>query len=134
MPTYDYRCPACGFEVSVFQTISEYIHHPIRPGCCFPEMERKLSVNPAMSGLANALAGDRHYDGLAATDGTPINSRTKHRQYMKEKGLAMVDDFKQTWREAARDRELARLGKKPDAELKKIVSEEVMKAVAQPGD
>jgi putative FmdB family regulatory protein len=133
MPTYDYRCPTCGFEVSIFQTIGEYVRAPIRPGCCVPEMERKLSVNPAMSGLANALAGDRHYDGLAATDGTPINSRTKHRQYMKEKGLAMVDDFKQTWKAAAKEREARRMGKL-DPEVKKIVSEEVMKAVAQPGD
>lgn len=134
MPTYDYQCQVCGHEVPIFQTISEYIRAPIRPSCCTPEMERKLTVSPLMSGIQNALAGDRHYDGLQATDGTPIDSRTKHRQYMKDKGLTVMDDFKNTWKDAARDRELRRLGKKQDPEIRKIVTEQVMKAVAQPGD
>lgn len=136
MPTYDYKCPMCGNEASVFQTIHEYVNTPLRPRCHrhgddHEVMERKLSVNPAMSGIANALAGDRHYDGLAATDGTPINTRTKHRQYMKEKGYGLVSDFKETWAAAARERELRRLGQYRDPEVKKIVTEEVMKAVAQ---
>ena len=134
MPTYDYRCPICFHEVAIFQSISEYCRAPLRPGCCVPEMERKLSVNPAMSGLANALAGDRHYDGMIATDGTPIDSRTKHRQYMKNNNLTTMDDFKNTWKDAARDRELRRLGEKKDPEIRKLVTEQVMKAVAQPGD
>jgi len=45
----------------------------------------------------NVLAGDRHYDGLRATDGTDISTRTKHREYMKANGLTTVDDFKGQW-------------------------------------
>lgn len=130
MPTYDYRCETCGREDSVFQTIHEYVRGPIRL-MCHGTMERKLTVNPAMSGIANALAGDRHYDGLQATDGTPIDTRTKHRKYMKEKGYALASDFKETWATAARDRELKRLGKKVDPELKRDITEQVMKEVAR---
>lgn len=43
---------------------------------------------------------DGHYDGLRATDGTPIDSRAKHREYMHRHGLAMADDFKGVWAKA----------------------------------
>ena len=46
------------------------------------------------------ISTDTHYDGLRATDGTAIDSRRKHREYLKATGLAMADDFKQTWAEA----------------------------------
>lgn len=134
MPTYDYRCSVCGEETSVFQTISEYIREPKRPMCIHGGepcvMERRLSVVPGMSGIANALAGDRHYDGLQATDGTDISTRTKHREYMKNNGLTMMDDFKQTWADAAKERERIRTGG-PDKERRAVITEEVMKAVAQ---
>jgi putative FmdB family regulatory protein len=137
MPTYDYRCSVCGHEESVIQTISQYIREPKRPCCVHGGeicvMERKLSVNPAMSGLANALAGDRHYDGLRATDGTPIDTRSKHRAYMKANGLAMADDFKQTWADAAKEREKIRSGAAiEDAKRKELIREQVTRAVAQP--
>jgi hypothetical protein len=53
----------------------------------------------------NALAGDRHYDGLKATDGTDISTRTRHREYMKSNNLTTMDDFKQTWAQAQQARE-----------------------------
>jgi hypothetical protein len=40
------------------------------------------------------LWGDRHYDGLQATDGADISTRSKHREYMHKNGLTTVDDFK----------------------------------------
>lgn len=51
-----------------------------------------------------ALWNDRHYDGLKATDGTDISSRSKHREYMKKNGLTTADDFKETWSRAAQQR------------------------------
>ena len=66
-----------------------------------PEIERAMH---------NALAGDRHYDGLRATDGTPIDTRTKHREYMKRHGLTTADDYKQTWAQAEKQREAYRTG------------------------
>jgi hypothetical protein len=91
-------------------------------------MERKLSVNPAMSGLANALAGDRHYDGLRATDGSPIDTRAKHRQYMKDKNLTMASDYTNTWKEAAKQREAIRTAQS-SSERKRDVQEVVQRAI-----
>lgn len=51
-----------------------------------------------------AIVGDRHYDGLQATDGADISTRTKHREYMKRNGLTTADDFTQTWAKAAEKR------------------------------
>jgi len=51
------------------------------------------------------LWGDRHYDGLRATDGADISSRKRHREYMKRTGLTTADDFKDTWAKAKVERE-----------------------------
>jgi hypothetical protein len=40
---------------------------------------------------------DRFYENTAATDGTDIGSRRKHRRYMKDRGLAPADDFSPGW-------------------------------------
>lgn len=135
MPTYDYQCPSCDRKDSRLQSIGEYTRSPDVPTC--PEeghgpMERRLSVVPAMSGLANALAGDRHYDGLRATDGTDISTRTKHREYMKRNNLAMTSDFTETWKQAQKEREALRSGTFQDKELRKEITDKVMAAVAQP--
>lgn len=58
-----------------------------------------------------SLWNDRHYDGLRATDGTDISSRTKHREYMKRNGLTTADDFKETWSKASQQREAYYQGK-----------------------
>lgn len=44
-----------------------------------------------------ALWGDRHYDGMRTTDGIAIDSRSKHREYMRRTGLTTADDFKGQW-------------------------------------
>jgi len=54
---------------------------------------------------SGALWGDRSYDGLRATDGTDISTRTKHREYMKATGLTTMDDFKDSWAKAKAERE-----------------------------
>lgn len=128
MPTYDYKCDTCGREESTHQSIGEYVSSPIRPGCCGGAMERKLSINPAFSGLANALAGDRHYDGLRSTDGADISTRSKHREYMKSKGITMASDYKETWKKEAEKRDAFYSGT-PDTTLKKDVREVVERAI-----
>jgi len=52
-------------------------------------------VGETRDGARNAglLWNDRDYDGLRATDGSDISTRTKHREYMKRTGLTTVDDF-----------------------------------------
>lgn len=136
MPTYDYKCAVCGETTSVFQSISEYAREPKRPICVHGGdacvMERMLSVVPAMSGLANALAGDRHYEGLRAPDGTDIGSRTKHREYMKRTGLTTSDDYKESWSKAQKEREAFRMAQHSDTELRSEITRQVTEAVAQP--
>ena len=51
-----------------------------------------------------ALWNDRHYDGLASTDGVAIDSRSKHREYMRSRGLTTADDFRNEWDRAAQRR------------------------------
>ena len=51
------------------------------------------------------LWNDRAYDGMRATDGADISSRSKHREYMKHHGLTTADDFKDTWAEARKKRD-----------------------------
>lgn len=51
------------------------------------------------------LWGDRHYDGLQATDGADISTRKKHRDYMRKMGYATADDFKGQWDKSQRERE-----------------------------
>lgn len=49
---------------------------------------------------------DRMYSDkpFVAPDGTLIDSRKKHREYMKRNNLAIADDFKGTWERAAAER------------------------------
>tara|TARA_R110000868_G_scaffold59761_2_gene183359 strand:- start:12588 stop:12911 length:324 start_codon:yes stop_codon:yes gene_type:complete len=56
---------------------------------------------------AGVLWGDRHYDGLKATDGSDISTRTKHREYMRANGVTMADDFSNTWAKSQEQRERA---------------------------
>ena len=60
---------------------------------------------PSRQNADGVLWGDRSYEGMVATDGTDISSRTKHREYMRANNLTTVDDFKGQWekQQAARD-------------------------------
>ena len=51
------------------------------------------------------IIGDRHYDGLKATDGTDISTRAKHRAYMKANNLTTMDDFQSTFNKAREKRD-----------------------------
>jgi hypothetical protein len=81
------------------------------------EADALVEVSPdyEQPGRLNAdgtLWNDRHYDGLKASDGTDISSRTKHREYMKANGLTTIDDFKGVWENAAKERADYYTGKK----------------------
>lgn len=60
---------------------------------------------PELRNDAGALWGDRHYDGLRATDGADISTRSKHREYMKANNVTLADDFKDTWAKAQEQRD-----------------------------
>ena len=50
---------------------------------------------------------DRIYSGkpFKAHDGTVIDSKRKHREYMKRHDLTTMDDYKGTWERKAKERE-----------------------------
>lgn len=81
-----------------------------------PEDDCLVEVSPdyeqAPREARNLLASDAIYDGLRATDGTDISTRTKHREYMRKNGLTTMDDFKGTWEQAAKRREDLFTGRK----------------------
>ena len=68
-------------------------------------IEVTADYQPELRTDSGALWGDRSYDGLRATDGTDISSRTKHREYMKANNVTTMDDFKDTWAKAQAQRE-----------------------------
>ena len=59
------------------------------------------------------VIGDRHYDGLRASDGADISTRTKHREYMKQHGLTTVDDFRTEFKVAEKKRVETKSGVDP---------------------
>jgi len=130
MPTYCYACGVCGHEDERLQSIRAYTTEPDVPHCPgHGPMERKLTINPSFSGLANALAGDRHYDGLRATDGSDISSRSKHREYLKRTGLTCTSDFTEAWKKQAQERANRRSGEYQDKELRTELAKEVYTAI-----
>lgn len=69
-----------------------------------------LGPEPELAANAPILAG-RFYENTAATDGTDIGSRRKHRDYMKAKGWTTSSDYGPAYYEklrADRNREFAR--------------------------
>jgi predicted nucleic acid-binding Zn ribbon protein len=109
MPTYTFRCAKCGDTLSTVMGMREYCAAPPTFVHCSEPMDRFFEVVPALA-IHNPGAGDRHYDGLRATDGTDISSRSKHREYMRANNLTTADDFSQTWAKQAEQRAAALAG------------------------
>lgn len=64
----------------------------------------EVGIDYEQPGRDVPVIGDRHYDGMQATDGTDISTRAKHREYMRRNNLTTVDDFKESWSKAAQER------------------------------
>ena len=103
MPTYTHRCSVCGRTDDHLIPLGEYLRNPPAFVCCAQIMERAITVAPGLA-VHNALASERHYEGLRAPDGADISSRAKHRAYMQANNLTTADDFTQTWKRAAEER------------------------------
>jgi hypothetical protein len=85
-------------------------------------------VPPPRTVTDAALWNDRSYDGMRATDGTPINSRTKHREYMKANDLTTADDYKGEWAQARKQRDAYFTGQSGAGAVRR---EDVARAIAQ---
>lgn len=68
---------------------------------------------------------DSHYQGVRSPiDGTPLESRTAHRAYMKANGLVLADDCKGQWEKQAKERaDFSRTGKTPGVDWGKRLAE-----------
>src|SRR5687767_11528287 len=61
------------------------------------------------------------YSNLTATDGTVLDSRRKHRDYMRAHGLSMASDFTNHWQKAEKERERVLSGEADTKERREIV-------------
>lgn len=76
---------------------------------------------PTLPGLALTSTEGITYSNLKATDGTDISSRTKHRNYMKANGLAMMSDYTEYWKKAEKQREEKKSGRADSKQRKEII-------------
>lgn len=105
------RKPARGR--TVYTSGGEPLPEPIEVGDDWTDAERR----------AQTATEELTYGGARATDGTPINSRKKHREYLKRNGLTHASDFSPQYTEnvkANQERETAR-------EIRQIVDRDVHK-------
>lgn len=78
-------------------------------------MKRRYWWNPATAQLEELssdwtriprveLSTGTCYEGLRASDGTVIDTRAKHREYMRLHGFTTTDDYKESWAKAQKER------------------------------
>jgi len=65
-------------------------------------VEKRALDAPILSG--------RFYENVAATDGSDIGSRKRHREYMKRHNVTLSSDFTQQWAKQGEQRERMRAG------------------------
>ena len=87
----------------------------------------EAGTEPVRSIDSGVLWGDRSYDGLQTTDGVDIDTRTKHREYMRANGLTTMDDFKGAWEQA----EVRRTAYRTSGEGGAVTKEDVARAIDQ---
>lgn len=68
------------------------------------DLDTEETQDPTLALNANIMAG-RFYENVGAfTDGTPVNSRKDHRNYLKAHNVTHMGDFEKTWAKAAEER------------------------------
>ena len=75
---------------------------------------------------------DRIYSDkpFKAHDGTVIDSRKKHREYMQRHNVTTMDDYTGTWQKAQREREAFYTGKHPG--VREDIKRDVIRAIENP--
>ena len=56
------------------------------------------------SGRGNLKSEEEIYGHLTAPDGTDISTRKRHRDYQALHGLTLAEDYKESWKKAAKER------------------------------
>lgn len=72
------------------------------------------------------------YSNLTATDGTVIDSRRKHREYMESHGLSMASDFKEHWKTAEKQREEVLSGRADRKERREMIGRALHESKSKP--
>jgi hypothetical protein len=68
-------------------------------------LQEDLGWEPPKEAKFSPIMMDRHYENMAATDGTDIGSRRKHQEYMKRNNLTVSADFSPAYYENIRKAE-----------------------------
>lgn len=63
------------------------------------ELSADVEVTPRLQ-----IQTGNHYEGLRATDGTRIDTRKRHSEYMRREGVGLASDFRKTIAEAPKRR------------------------------
>jgi hypothetical protein len=88
--------------------MKRYVYRPGHPKASpngFVDVD-DLGWEPQPSEAKNApIMAGRFYENTAATDGTDVGSRRKHREYMRKHGLTTADDYTNYWKQAEKERE-----------------------------
>jgi hypothetical protein len=72
-----------------------------------PEMKAVVEIAPDFDDAprrAQTATEELTYGNLVATDGTVLDTRKKHREYMKAHGVSPTSDWSETWARAAKER------------------------------
>lgn len=73
------------------------------------EISLEVSLEPH-SALIMPEESKTYGNALSPIDGTPIDTRKRHREHLKLHGVAMADDFKSDYARAAKEREAIQTG------------------------
>lgn len=65
------------------------------------------------------------YGKTQGADGSDISSRSKHRAYMKQNGLALAGDFTEHWKKAEKERERVLSGQADSKATKETIGREL---------
>lgn len=76
---------------------------------------------------------ERDKDGNVVWEMRAIDSRTKHREYMKEHGFALMDDFKETWAKAGDERAKFTTGQQDDKDIREALERAKYRVFDAPG-
>jgi hypothetical protein len=87
-----------------------YLYRPDHPEASSNGFIEAWKDTGAAVKSAVQISVDRHYENLNLVDGTVVNSRRQHREYMNARGLTLATDFKDTWKKGTEAREKMRAG------------------------
>lgn len=92
-----------------------YVHRPGHPKANDCGMVSVADLGEEDPQPRLQIVTDSHYLGARSPiDGTPLESRRAHREYMRANGLVLADDMKGTWAAQAKERaEFLSTGKTP---------------------